>query len=284
MEKFYNARNDKVFKAIFIDPADTFLLETLLNLTFNTEVKDIKFDNPELLKRNVIERAKTCDFVAHINGKLVHIELNSETKDWVHLRNLNFFSTLYSKDTEVGKKYNVANEFYHIDYSYQLTNSSKLDCVLNYSIQTDNHIKYVNNIHFIEYNMDKITKKCYNTNDEREKQLFYYLSKFDIKEEELEIEKDDDAFVKKLKNKMKKLNQNKEFVSFLSREDDIKFQMNTMKYEGQLEGKIEGISEGKTSGAKEKSIEIAKKMLVAEEPIDKIITYTGLSKEEIENL
>ena len=67
MDKFYNARNDKVFKAIFADPADTFLLETLLNITFNTEVKDkdIKFDNPKLLKRNVIERAKTCDFVAY---------------------------------------------------------------------------------------------------------------------------------------------------------------------------------------------------------------------------
>ena len=66
-EKFYNARNDKVFKAIFADLADTFLLEALLNLTFNTEVKDkdIKFDNPKLLKRNVIERAKTCDFVAY---------------------------------------------------------------------------------------------------------------------------------------------------------------------------------------------------------------------------
>ena len=283
MDKFYNARNDKVFKAIFLDPADTFLLETLLNLTFNTEVKDIKFDNPELLKRNVIERAKTCDFVAHINGKLVHIELNSETRDWVHLRNLNFFSTLYSKETEVGRKYDVSCEFYHIDYSYELANSSNLDCVLNYSLQTYNHIKYVNNIFFIEYNMDKITKKCYNTNDEREKQLFYYLSKFDIKEEELEIEKDDDTFVKKLKNKMKKLNQDKEFVSFLSREDDIKFQMNTMKYEGQLEGKLEGISEGKTSGAKEKSIEIAKKMLAANEPIDKIITYRGLCPQPKKN-
>ena len=52
MDKFYNDKNDKVFKAIFID---TLLLETLLNLTFNTEVKDVKFDNPKLLKRNVIK-------------------------------------------------------------------------------------------------------------------------------------------------------------------------------------------------------------------------------------
>ena len=52
MDKFYNDKNDRVFKAIFID---TLLLETLLNLTFNTEVKDVKFDNPKLLKRNVIK-------------------------------------------------------------------------------------------------------------------------------------------------------------------------------------------------------------------------------------
>ena len=52
MDKFYNDKNDRVFKAIFID---TLLLETLLNLTFNTEVKDVKFHNPKLLKRNVIK-------------------------------------------------------------------------------------------------------------------------------------------------------------------------------------------------------------------------------------
>ncbi len=32
MSKFYNARNDKVFKAIFCDPSDTELLETLMSL------------------------------------------------------------------------------------------------------------------------------------------------------------------------------------------------------------------------------------------------------------
>ena len=58
-KNFYNARDDRVFKATFADPADIFLLETLLNLTFNTKVKKIKFENSELLKRNVIERAKT---------------------------------------------------------------------------------------------------------------------------------------------------------------------------------------------------------------------------------
>ena len=128
--------------------------------------------------------------------------------------------------------------------------------------------------------MDKITKKCYNTNDEREKQLFYYLSKFDIKEEELEVEKDDDTFVKKLKNKIKKLNQDKEFVSFLSREDDIKFQMNTVKYEGELVGKRKGINEGKNA----EKMEIAKKMLSRGDGVKDIAEVTGLTEEEIQKL
>ncbi len=38
-----------------------------------------------------------------------------------------------------------------------------------------------------------------------------------------------DAFMKKLKSKIKKLNQDKNFVSFLSHENDIKFQMNIVK-------------------------------------------------------
>ena len=88
-----------------------------------------------------------------------------------------------------------------------------------------------------------------------------------MEEDELEVEEEDE-FVKKLKEKLKKLNQNKEFVSFLSREEDIEFQMNSERSEGKIEGKIE----------------IAKNMLIAEEPIEKIMTFTGLSLKEIEGL
>ena len=41
---------------------------------------------------------------------------------------------------------------------------------------------------------------------------------------------------------------------------------------------------GIEEGAKEKQIEIAKEMLKAGEPIEKIIKFTHLTKEEIENI
>ena len=88
-----------------------------------------------------------------------------------------------------------------------------------------------------------------------------------MEEDELEVEEEDE-FVKKLKEKLKKLNQNKEFVSFLSREEDIEFQMNSERSEGKIEGKIE----------------IAKNMLQMKFDINSISKVTGLSLKEIEGL
>lgn len=44
---------------------------------------------------------------------------------------------------------------------------------------------------------------------------------------------------------------------------------------------IEGRIEGKKEGKKEAKIEVAKNMLMENEPIDKIARYTGLAKEDI---
>ena len=283
MQKFYNAKNDKVFKAIFCDPSDTELLEILMSLILNKEVKNIRFANPELLKKNVIERSKTCDFVALVDKAKVHIELNSSSPIWLHFRNLNFFSTSFNKETEVGQQYDLSTKYYHIDISYNLKNSNKLKELLEYYLQTDDQIKYVDNVKILEFNMDKIKKTWYDETDERKKKLFYYLTKFDINQEELE-EKEDDAFVKKLKSKIKKLNQDKNFVSFISYEDDLKFQKNTELNLARKEGIEEGIIEGEKAGAKAKSLEIAKKMLNRGDSIEDIIDLTGLSKNEIENL
>ena len=92
-----------------------------------------------------------------------------------------------------------------------------------------------------------------------------------MEEDELEIEEEDE-FVKKLKEKLKKLNQNKEFVSFLSREEDIEFQMNSER----SEGIDEGINIGKN--------EMVKKMLKEKIDISTIIKISGLTLKEIEGL
>ena len=63
-----------------------------------------------------------------------------------------------------------------------------------------------------------------------------------------------------------------------------KYEQNLEKAEVHAKAKTEGRVEGRAEGRKENSIEIAKKMKSENEPIEKIINYTGLTKEEIEKL
>jgi predicted transposase/invertase (TIGR01784 family) len=61
---------------------------------------------------------------------------------------------------------------------------------------------------------------------------------------------------------------------------DLKNVVDTSFDEGRAEGKAEGKVEGKAEG----KVEIARRMKLEGEPIDKIARFTGLSNTEIENL
>ena len=65
------------------------------------------------------------------------------------------------------------------------------------------------------------------------------------------------------------------------REQDVINQLYYAKEEGLAEGREEGLAEGREEGKEEKSLEIAKKMLEANSPIDFICQMTGLSEEKI---
>lgn len=54
--------------------------------------------------------------------------------------------------------------------------------------------------------------------------------------------------------------------------------------EGRKEGFEQGVEEGIAKGSTEKSKEIAKEMLKDGMPIDKVIKFTHLTKEEVESL
>lgn len=65
------------------------------------------------------------------------------------------------------------------------------------------------------------------------------------------------------------------------KEQDVINQLYYAKEEGLAEGREEGLAEGREEGKEEKSLEIAKKMLEANSPIDFICQMTGLSEEKI---
>ena len=178
MEKFFTAKNDKVFKAIFANPYDTSLLEILLSEILGKQVSNIHFLNVELLKRNVIERAKIVDLLVDVDGLRTHIEVNSSFQSWLHTRNFNFFTVFYNTETQSGKDYNPNIPFLHIDFTYGI--SSKIPKVVEYEVQSKESFHYIFNFRILEFNMDFIKNACYNDN-EKESLLYRHLAILDYR-------------------------------------------------------------------------------------------------------
>ena len=70
----------------------------------------------------------------------------------------------------------------------------------------------------------------------------------------------------------------------MSRQDGYDLGIEQGRNEGFAEGEKIGEERGEASGRAEREIEMARAMKNDKEPIDKIIKYTGLTKEEIEKL
>lgn len=82
----------------------------------------------------------------------VHIELNSQNKDFLHNHNFIFFTSIYNKKTKRGKIYDIKTEFIHIDFSYGIGKDIK--DYREYYVMDNTLKKYVENIKIIEYNRD----------------------------------------------------------------------------------------------------------------------------------
>ena len=88
------------------------------------------------------------------------------------------------------------------------------------------------------------------------------------------------------------LNTNQEFVQLLSNDEEyeiyVKSEISEAREDAHKEGiKVGidiGVARGKTQGSKESKQEIAKAMLNNHEDLEKIMTYTSLTKDEILNL
>ena len=126
--------------------------------------------------------------------------------------------------------------------------------------------------------MDKVLNYWY-AKDEVNIQKFKYLIMLDLNEEDL-AKLSNDRKVIKFMNEVKKVNENPEFFSYMTKEEDEKKCHNT-----ELKEAINtGIDIGKNEGKIEEKMVVAKIMLKKHIPIKDIIEITELTNEEIEKL
>jgi len=269
IKKFYTAKYDRVFKTILCNEDDTSLFQEFLSRLLKKKVEIIEFLRSELPINTVEERVKTVDVLVKVDNDYIHIELNTNYSNYLHVRNYIYFSTLYSNKVKRGEKYDLVTKFLHLDFTYGM--GIKKEEKINYYLQSEQNKKYLDNIEIIEYNMDKIMEYWYNRNIQKVNE-YKHLIMLDLKNNELEKLSKGDDFVEKFNEKITELNERETFQSAMTYEEDQRLILNTEK------------SISFDAGEKSKQIEIAKSMLKDNVLLETISKYTGLSIIEIENL
>ena len=283
-EKFYTAKYDRTFKEIFLKEENEELLLLILEETLNTKVAKIKQRNIELNNGNIFVRRKHLDILLETDQGLIGIEINSSVEDYLHPRNLAFQCDNYAHYTLVGQDYTEEVQIIQINLTYKMQDE---ELVRRYFIQDRTGKKYAQNFQIIEWNMDKIMKFWYDKNEEKIEE-YKHLIMLDLSKEDLKKLAKKDREVEKYMKEVERVNEDPRFREYMTKEEDQKkiynTQMSKAYNEGISEGISKGIEQGVLEGGKEKSIEIAKKMLQKKENILEISEYTGLTIEEIESL
>ncbi len=268
MKKFYKLKNNAVFKAVFCKEKNKDLFELLLQEALNKKINIISINTPEIYKNNVYEKGRTLDVLIRSNNLLINVEINTFVSNSLKRRNAGYIFRKYSELTHMGESYNSMPLVIQINLSS--LNSNKL--VYKYNLYDKiNNKTYIDNLEIYEFNITKIKETCYNKSSK-----YRLLSLLDCNKEELDLIKGDDI-VERIKNEVNYLNDDPDFIKYMSEEDEARLLKNTLKEDAYQTG----IEEGIEKGSKQQKLITAKELLKNNIPIDIIIKSTGLTENEI---
>lgn len=292
--------NDYVFKRIFGRVGNEVITKGLLNAILDTKVKEIKLDENTILNEEDVRNEKIgiLDIKAILNNRITcDIEMQMINQDSLEERLLFYWSKMYIGNIRKGDDYDVLKKCIGILIAnFKLANLQNIakghtEWKLREKDFSKIILTEVCEIHIIELPKLKELVKIGNLLEE-EKELEKW-TKFLLSPEELEvIDMENDEAIKKAKEEFDSLKQDgkEQYLAELRMKHIL--DTNNMKKTGfrigREEGRKEGIKEGKKEGKieaeKETKEKIAKEMLQNGEEPEKIMKYTGLDKQEIENL
>ena len=291
--------DDYIFKRVFAYKGNESVLKDFLEALLKIEIKGIKITNPEIIPYEKGEKRGLLDIKAEINdGTILDVEMQMKNERNTEERATEYMGKMISEQLQVGD-------------SYQKLKKSIVIFITNYNFLNRNSYHSVGRMKFDKTLKDEYVDMGFKIEDEIASKYIevHYIELPKFKKKEL-------SRFTKLDQWMCIFTQNKEGIMLAEKENkEIKRAINTLDFlskdpkererhnsivmaeynrlvseqnffeDGRKEGKMERKNGTElSSGAKEKTIEIAKKMFKEKLPIEMIEKLTGLLKEEIEKL
>ena len=279
-KKFYTCKNDRTFKEVFLKEENSDLLKALLETILKIEIDKIEIKKTELLSGNINIKDKRVDAIVHTRNKKIEIEINSQNKDYLHTRSTAYICNIYQSNASVGETYNENTDIIQVNLTWGLGRNN--DEMKIYKIMNEKGELYVKNFIIYEINMDYYSNVWYSKNEE-EIEKKKYMIMLNLEKKELETMPKDKIVDKYITNVVV-VNNDPEFMNYMSEEEDKKKIQNSLLSEAKEEGISQGYTTGINDGISQEKVSIAKNMLKKNMPIEDISEITGLSIEEIKKI
>ena len=262
---------DKIAKILFTSKETREYTENVIAKVLDIPINLVK-NNIELMPTTVNHNINTqyseVDALYENNTSIINIEINYINYKTIDMKNMKYICHLMLNQMKINEEYKKLKPIYQI-------------CINNYDIFKENkfiykssimeekiHKKRNDMISIIDINIDYLKEKNYTEIEEDSLEKLLYIFICNDKEVLEKIYKGDEI-MKKVVEKVNTLTEDFENELYYDKEEIIN------KYSYDL---------GKNEGIESRNVEIVKLMISANEPMDKIIKYTGLTFEEIEEI
>lgn len=243
-----------------------YLIALTLNEDYEKIYSSLSFVKEKLDREKEIEKGKTVDFVCKINGDIVNIEMNNNSTIKNLERNISYAMDLYKSKVKKGNPYEYQKviQININNFSFENNNST----IEKYNFKNEEGEIFTDKITFLHIYIPNIIKKRYNKEEltELEKLILVFN---ETEEDSLKELCGGNEIMEEYVKDAKEASQDEEIIGLYDKEAHLEML------------RLSEINDAKDQGGKEKSIEIAKKLLKNNISIEIISNSTGLSKDEI---
>ena len=284
-------QQDFLFQKIFADRRNRDMLTELIEEILGIKIKEI-----EVIRQAAVDKEKEENKEAILDlqvkaddERIIDIEMQIRNEHNIKKRSLYYGAALLHNEMEAGLDYNELKKVIVICIlSFELFEEGNY--IRKASIRDDDtYEEMIEDLRFYYIQIPKFLKQ----KDKKNKKLaqwLYFISQKDKKE--LKKAMVDNEKVARAQKQLDELLADKETMEEIRKRRMAEMDRNSIisiaegrgREAGRKEGKAEGKEEGRKEGKKEEKIEIAKKMLAKNKPIEEIIEFTDLTQEEIKKL
>ena len=283
--KKLNLKNDIIFKAFFGKKGNEEFLIDFLEALLKIKITKIEIqEDVNLEQLSVEEKGGRLDIQAILNdGVIANIEMQVRNNHNMEVRTTFYASKIMSRETSRGEDYRSIKKIILINILGYNMFKKYDEYIHKTAIVLDEHREeiVIDNIEWWFIELPKFRKMHKNIDNKIDQRLLF----IDDEEKELvKMAEEKNQTLQKAREKMNYLTGDAAVRRLAELREIWELDYNSDINYAREKGEKSGLKRGRKEGEQKKSIEIAKKLLKLQMPIEQISEITNLTEEEINDI